>query len=474
MRAMRACLPLVLALVAAGCGGSGGIVLNAAAFSIVTPAPEGAANDPRPMIRWNAVQGRDRFRVRLYRDDALTDLIESLDVQGATEIAPSADLPDGSEVHAVVDVLDEQGTVLVTGPAHRFRVLLLPADLPRFNLVRRDAGRVQPGYRLFNILDIAPPTGPERVTALVLVNDAGEVVWFWRRERGTFTDARVLPNGNLLHIFIDPVARTQAAYETTWDGTEVWRSRDGVKVHHEVTIGPGGHYLCLTYTHRPVGSLTYEGDKLELVDAANNVLWSWDIFDYISTDEVDPVEILKTGRSNEGQDWTHCNSAAWDPVHSLIWVSVRHLNRIFGVHYPSGEIRVHLGDGGLGGQGLMSFQHAPEMQQDGTLLVFDNGNHYLPQFSRVVAYAYDTVAQTVAETFVYRETPDFYAGAVGDADRLPNGNILVVAGTISRIFEITEGGENVWEIAQGNPRFWVYRAEHVERAEIPPGVLPFG
>jgi hypothetical protein len=471
---LRTLLPALLVGVAA-CN-SEGTTLDATAFSIVS-LPGGAANDARPMIRWTTLEEHDRFVLRLYRDEAMTDLIESREITGATEAAPTNDLPDGSAVYAVVDVLDEEGTVLVTGPVHRFRVLLLPPNLPRFQLVNRDPLRSQSGYRLFNILDTMPPTPPERISALVLVDEQGNYVWWRQRGPGGFTDARVLPNGHLLHIFQNPVAQTQRAFETTWDGaTEFWASRDTVKVHHEVGIGPGGNYLCLTYTHQTVGTELWEGDGLELVDPVTGaVLWDWDAFDHLSTADFDPEQILITGRSGMGKDWTHANACVWDEARSLIWVSVRHLSRVIGVDYPSGQVRVTLGQGGLGGLPLMSFQHAPEVQQDGTLLLFDNGNRRVPPYSRVVHLRWDEALNTVTELAEWRDTPDYFAAAVGDADRLPNGNILVVAGTIRRIFEVTPLNENVWELNLdiGNTRYWVYRAEHVAREEIPPGVLPF-
>ncbi len=469
-------VPAFLVAMAGGCG-EGGTTLDATAFSIVSPMPDSATNDMRPVIHWTTLEDHDRFFVRLYRDAALTDLIEGIEVLGATQATPSSDLPDGTAVYAVVDVLDEEGNVLVTGPVFRFKVLLLPPDLPRFTLANRDAARSQPGYRLFNILDIMPPTPAERVTFLVLVNEEGQYVWWRKRERGSFTDARVLPSGHLLHIFQNPVAQTQRAFETTWDGQqEFWASRDTVKVHHEVGIGPGGNYLYLTYTHQMVGTDLWEGDGLEIVDPVTGaVLWDWDAFDHLSTAEFDPEQILVTGRSGMGKDWTHANACVWDEARSIIWVSVRHLNRLVGVDYPSGDVRVVLGEGGLGGLPLMSFQHAPELQQDGTLLLFDNGNKRVPPYSRVVHLRWDETLNTVTELAEWRDTPDYFAAAVGDADRLPNANILVVAGTIRRIFELTPANENVWELNLdiANTRYWVYRAEHVTREEIPPGVLPF-
>jgi hypothetical protein len=476
MRILKAVCGTILVAMLGSCGGGGGVVLDAIAFSILSPMSDSASNDARPLIRWSTVDGQTRFRVRLYRDAALTDLIESIGVTGATEARPSNDIPDGGDVHAVVDVLDETGTVLVTGPRQRFRVLLLPPGMPRFDLLRRDPVLSQPGYRLFNIMDPTPPTPAERVTFLVLVNEQGAIVWWRKATQGTFTDARVLPNGHMLHIFQNPVAKTQRAFETTWDGQqEFWSSRTDIKVHHEVSVGPGGKYLYLKYTHRTVGTQLWEGDGLEVVDPATGaVLWDWDIFDHLSTADFDPVDILVTGRSGSGQDWTHCNACVWDEARSMIWVSVRHLERVIGVDYPSGQVRVTLGQGGLGGNGLLSHQHSPELQQDGSLLVFDNGNRRNPLYSRVVQLLWNEPANTVAEVAEWRESPDYYAGAVGDCDRLPNGNILVVAGTIGRIFEVTPANENVWEFSCSDPRFWVYRAEHVAPSEIPPGVLPFG
>lgn len=475
MRFLRAFWPALLVAAAGGCDSGGGTTLDATAFSLFSPMPDGATNDPRPTIRWSTIEGHDRFVLRLYRDEGMTDLIESMEVTGATEAKPTSDLPDLSSVYAVVDVLDEEGAVLVTGPVLRFRVLLLPPDLPRFTLAGRDPLRSQPGYRLFNIMDLMPPTPAERTSFLVLVNEEGQYVWWRKRGPGTFTDVRVLPNGHLLHIFQNPGAQQQKAFETTWDGQqEFWASRDGVKVHHEVTVGPGGNYLYLTYTHATVGTDLWEGDGLEIADPVTGaLLWEWDIFDYLSTDEFDPEQILNTGRSGMGKDWTHANACVWDAARSMIWVSVRHLNKIIGVDYPSGQVRVTLGQGGLGGSGLVSFQHAPEVEADGTLLVLDNGNTRNPPYSRVVHLLWDEAANTVTELAEWRETPDYYAAAVGDADRLPNGNILVVAGTIRRIFEITPANENVWEMNYDDTRYWVYRAELVAPEEIPPGVLPF-
>jgi hypothetical protein len=68
---------------------------------------------------------------------------------------------------------------------------------------------------------------------------------------------------------------------------------------------------------------------------------------------------------------------------------------------------------------------------------------------------------------------DWYSAFWGDADRLPNGNVLIT-GAIrtategSRVFEVTPTGQIVWEITLP-PNNGSYRAE---RLSPPPLVRP--
>lgn len=459
----------LLLLAVAACGEEGSLGLAGAALAIVAPSADGVSNDLDARIAWTALPGAEAYDVTLYLDAAATIPGESVRTGQVTETR--FPLPDGAVRWAVVEALGPFGVAFARTPPLRFLVRALPGEFPRFTAVRHDPSRMQGGYFLFNILDLAPPTPDRRVTGFGLANVHGEVVWFSTRFA---EDIRLLPNGNFLLNTRFAGESHQRAVEMTPDGAIVWQSRDGVFPHHEVGIGPDGHVLYLLYTHKDVGGEIYEGDGLELVEqSTGSVLWSWNIFDHLSTDEIDPIDIATPGRSGSGWDWTHSNAAVWDPARSLVWVSVRSLDRILGVDYPSGNVRVTLGEGGLGGEGLVSHQHAPSIDPDGSILVFDNGNRRTPSFTRVVRLLWDETAGTVAETFEWREAPDFFDPAVGDVDRLPNGNILVTSGARSRLVEITPAGESVWEMSQPNARFWFYRSERIDAAQIPPGVLPF-
>ncbi len=86
-------------------------------------------------------------------------------------------------------------------------------------------------------------------------------------------------------------------------------------------------------------------------------------------------------------------------------------------------------------------QHQPELLESGHILLFDNGG--AGPRSRVVEF--DPVTQE--DIWVYGEEAgqEFYTKSCGTAARLPNGNTLITESDNGRAFEVTPGGETVWE-----------------------------
>ena len=141
---------------------------------------------------------------------------------------------------------------------------------------------------------------------------------------------------------------------------------------------------------------------------------------------------------------------------------------------------------GLGGEGgdfemppeaRFYHQHSPELQPNGHLLLFDNGTGRPEaeggQFSRALELELDEQAMTARAVWSYRHEPDLYCPIWGDADRLPNGNTLVVFGTrtegeATRWVEVTPEGEVVWEVELLPSGWGTYRAERL-RPGLPPG-----
>lgn len=170
---------------------------------------------------------------------------------------------------------------------------------------------------------------------------------------------------------------------------------------------------------------------------------------------------------------------------------------------PTWTLFLRGGFGGYGASGLgkMAYSpstsqytdtHDPEVHDDGTVLVYENGGYSgvlgeegTPHgyHSRALEYLIDEVTMTA--TLVWEFPGNFnvdpwyknewYIPFWGDADRLANGNVLITAGvrgpnSESRIFEVTkQEGTVVWEFRLPHD-FGVYRSERI----VPPLVHAIG
>jgi hypothetical protein len=193
-------------------------------------------------------------------------------------------------------------------------------------------------------------------------------------------------------------------------------------------------------------------------------------------------------------DWTHANAVILDQKHNRLLVSVRHLDAILAIKYrddasgPAGTLVWRMGAQGgdfrMTGTGTWHYhQHAIELEPDGSLLLFDNGNerpNTKPLFSRAVRYRIDDSGPrsswTVTQQWEYKPTiggKPAYAFFVGDANLLANGNVLVdtgginpaVQGVNAQIDEIrpngAEGGDVVFRLRVLGPPAFVYRATRI-------------
>ena len=465
-----------------------------AAPPIQTPRNEAIANSSRPVVRWLEVTDATRYLVRIWQDGGAGAPIREYDADASTrEWTIDPPLPDG-RYSVGYEARDAAGRLLARPAANRFAVRVPPDWVPGIEITGAAPQLAVGGYTLLNLIDIFNPPGTEKVPALLLVNSAGEIAWWMRFDRypGFLMSPKVLANGNLLFIAQQsppPAGRTTIpgfGIEMDWSGQVVWQSPAGATPHHEIQQLADGRILMLTWVFDDflepfTGSIVrLEGDAIEIHDqATGRVDWRWNIFDHIDPLDWMVPEIGTPGLSFGGQDWSHANAVEWDAGRGVFWLSLRHLDCLLGIDYPSGEIRYRIGRQRFAeAPQLMSHQHAPEVQPDGTILLFDNGNSYPTPESRVTLIDFDETSGQAQIVWEWRDDPAFYDFALGDADRLPNGNILVTAGISRRVIEVVpESGTIAWDLRliqdPAEARFAIYRSEHVEAEQIPAGVLPF-
>jgi len=444
------------------------------AWRVIAPREGGLVNRARPIIRWEALPGAGSYFVEVYRDRAAVDLVERGAPTSDTLYRLTSELVDDRDYYVRVVGLMGLGGTLARSPLVYCRTRLMPDWVPEFELVAHDAVGVADGYRLTNLINVSPAVPNEPHGALVLFNRSGEIVWMHDQDGdfGAVTGQTLTDDGTILYVF-RPTDRHGAGYEIDLNRNVHWISREGPWLHHEVGNGPDGNRAYLYWIFEEYDGDLYEGDGIELVDPdTNEVLWSWNIFDHFDPAEFQVPELAREGISRIGAlDWSHSNAVIWDEARSVFWVSVRHFDRLIGVDYPSGEVVITLGQGGIGGDGLMSHQHAPELQPDGSILLWDNGNGYSPPFSRAVQYSFDAEAGTYQRLFEWHDEPTFFDRAVGDANRLPNGNTLITAGVSGRIIEVDAAGRIVWDLRmEADSGFWNYRCLQVPESWIPAGM----
>ena len=425
----------------------------------------------------------------------------------------------------------------------------LPADLPVVE-TRRD-GEPRPGVTLFNAtpsdLSIAHPGN------LIAVDDDGEVVWYHQDDQ-LISDARQLPDGDLLYNFGNIGAREiDVLGQVVHDWTTATRVRAGrtdrfghetylddavvldtPRLHHEVAFPlPNGNFLALSQevrTYRgfddpgcppePFPDPTVRpqrGDVVIEYTPDGEVVHELSLFDAIDPRAQPGSQQcnLKTDAIATGDqvfvDWSHANSATLFEAENTVLVSARNLSSVMALRWeadedgPAGEVLWQLGPGldfELTEGEWFYRQHAPEVQPDGTILLYDNGSQRPqpsddkadaePPFSRAVLYALDRSGPrstwTARQVWEHRiDTPagPVYADFLGDADSIGDGHVLITHGAVideavdrntALIVEVDRATDEILlsiRVPSDGVLGWqTYRAEHLDSWYPRPGDLP--
>lgn len=353
----------------------------------------------------------------------------------------------------------------------------LPDVWPEMRVHVCDEPRMQPGYTLVNLSN-----HPLHVPLTAAVIDArGETKWFYQRGpieyRWGYTahvpdlrgdiDVRTVEEGVLVGgtNIVEGIARVPA-FVVSWDGEIVWENL--IINHHHIHRTPEGGYMFLTADERwseDQGRKLLGDQIVEWNPATNSVAWDWHLFDHHEPE-------------CDRYDYSHSNTIEPGPRDDSYYVSCRNMNSVLKVERATGRIRWRLGVGGdfdMADEDFFYHQHSPELQPNGNLLIYDNGTGRPEtaggEYSRAVELAIDEGNMTAEAVWQWGREADLYTPIWGDADRLPNGNTLMVFGTrtegdTTRYIEVTTEGEVVWDVELCPSGWGTYRAERIMR-DIP-------
>ncbi|HWP04753.1 MAG TPA: aryl-sulfate sulfotransferase [Polyangiaceae bacterium] len=346
----------------------------------------------------------------------------------------------------------------------------LPTNAPaKGTLVANEVEKMQPGWTLTNYF-----VGSGNQPGIMLILDEEAIpVWYYVHGTGGdqfgMTSTVFLPNGNVLVGNAAP----EPAEEVTLEGEIVWSGPTGGSpsaTHHTSKLA-NGHYIIVRESNTSA--------RMEELDAMNKVVWQWDLYDFLEP-------------KTTAADWCHLNSVSEDAEKGILYFNCR-FQGLFGVNHSTGDLLWQMGaaidDSSSGDIKYLpdnsvrfNDSHDPEVHADGTVLFYDNegwsshtgGEGNGTYHTKVVEYQLDQAKKEATLTWEFPGKfavdawykNDWATPIWGDANRLPNGNVLITAGVKSstaktRIFEVTREGEVVWGFEWPSANNGSYRANRI-------------
>ena len=338
----------------------------------------------------------------------------------------------------------------------------LSAVIEPNTIKRRGVGlRAYDPDRAFNGFTLFAPDGKPDGKAVYLIDMEGRVAHTWDMPCPAGLTASLTERGTLLYNGYIPNPQREgstfvggAVMEVDWKGRILWELRHPDH-HHDGIRLRNGNVLLICAKPLPDEAASrirggragtegddgrIYGDYLVEMTIGGEPVWEWRCWEHL-----DPVEDGFTAVQDERAAWPMGNGISEMPDGNIL-LSFRANSTVVMIERQSGAVYWKLGAPPLSGQ------HAPHILANGNLLLFDNGPHRLDHsfpHSRVL----EIEPATKKIVWKYQDAPvwNFYSPRVSNAQRLPNGNTLINEGSFGRFFEVTAGGDVVWEYV--NPYF---------------------
>ena len=360
----------------------------------------------------------------------------------------------------------------ITNPSPLF--FTVPADFPEYKISTSTTG-ASDGYIFYSNWNVGG-----NVNYLLILKDSGEPVFYQRLGGGlSGLDFKKQPNGWL--TYFSPGQNCFVALDSSYQIMNIYRmGNDYLADVHDLQILPNNHVLLMAYVSQNIDMTPYGGQLnatiVELViqelDSRNNVVFEWRSWDhFFYTDSV--VDLTST----RPIDYIHGNALELDTDGNIL-LSSRNLHEITKINRQTGEVLWRLG--GKANQfifndekDLFHWQHDIRRLANGNISIYDNNcnkydiDHALFTCSnaigssRAVEYKIDEISKTAVKVWEYINTPPFQAGAMGNVQRLPNGNTLIGWGlsTSPSITEVKPNGTKVFELgfSAGNLSYRAFR-----------------
>ena len=333
--------------------------------------------------------------------------------------------------------------------------------------IRTAAHTTAPGYIFIAPKMVVAQAGP------MIMDNRGEVVWFKPLNTRGVTDFRVQQyrgkpvltwwRGKVSNVGVGD--GWYVIYDTSYRPIAEVRAGNGlVGDVHEFLITKSNTALFTVYHRLPVDLSSVGGPKegkiwdgiVQEVDIeTGRVLFEWHSYPQVAIGEsYAPPPKAKAGAKAPPFDYFHINSIEVEPNGNFL-VSARNTHAVYEIDRKTKKVLWRLGGKKssfkLGAGVRFAWQHDARRRADGTITIFDNGAAPpVEKFSRVLVVRADTGTEKATLVRSYHHPRRLLAPFEGNAQFLPNGNIVVGWGAWPYVSELSRSGAVLFDAYFGD------------------------
>lgn len=232
-------------------------------------------------------------------------------------------------------------------------------------------------------------------------------------------------------------------------------------LHHDAVLNSAGNVVALSHDSvkmdlRKLGLAKDQylrGDGIIVFDSEGALLWKWNILDVYDPRDYPARKIDLT------HSLGHANSIAIDKDGNYV-VSFRDFSEVWKVNSTDGTVVWKLGVNGdikLDQEGYFLRQHAVCYDDDGNLMLFDNGDRTTRPYSRVLSFAIDETRKVADIRTNVKLSQELSADKMCSAVPISDGKYLVCTSKRNGIISVVNDNSDVlWRVDLNSPSYRAY------------------
>lgn len=415
------------------------------------------------------------------------DLVEHSDGEGVSFV-PDEPFAEGEQVTVETGSgVTSSFTVADTGPAQPTRATLESTEVqasataeevpegtqsfvtrpdlePTAVAVNQDTGTQQDG------LVLIAPRVPGGQNGPMVIDDAGEVVWYQPSGAPFVSDLKVVPYmGQDVLTWYEGAFTVQPGVsageyvmvDRSYNPVARVRAGNGYEADlHDLEITDEGTALVLVYAPVAADLRAYGGTEegvvldqvIQEIDVpTGRVLFEWHSLDHLPLTESDASPPTTPGGV---WDYLHGNSLDVD-LDGDILMSARSASAVYKIDRTTGDLEWRLGHKGdftpvgFSADDWFAAQHDARRRPDGTLSLLDNGGggpgRQARNYTRGLVLALDETTMTATIVREVRRSPDLFSSSQANFQQLAGGHDLIGWGSQPVVTEFDGTGTAVWE-----------------------------